>query len=403
MKKNKKNLTKILENNISLEVVIIIFFIILITSYRLIISEILSEGGAADFQWYPAKCVFQGINHYSSYLSNDGKCSIFMSQLGEYAQGFYILIFPFTFLEWNIAKVFWTLLNSIFIFLITYLLCRKFKLGKIYTCLLIFFIFSSIITKINLIMGQQTILILFFLILPFIYKSRHSSILSGISYFKYNIGYALFIYFLISKKYKNLFFSIIPCFLGLLIYCFFTNTNPINNLFQPIQLMIKNSEVGSTLNNIFLFSFIKNFSMFNLSVKYLLILIFSILFNIFIIKKISKNYDDLHKLSCLCLLILISTPHWGHDYILLVPLLIYSVKNYQKNLLLFRINFFGAIYFLNLYSGAQIYLNKILLSLKFSEVYIDTISLTFPYFNIFILLFILIFNLKNLKELNPQK
>jgi hypothetical protein len=391
-------MNKIKQKNFSLEIIIIFFIIILITSYKSVVSEILSKEGAADFQWYPAKCVFQGINHYSSYLSNDGKCMHFMSQLGEYAQGFYILVFPFTFLEWDAAKIFWTLLNSIFIFLIPYLLCKKFEVNKIYTCFIIFFIFSSIITKINLIIGQQTIFVLFFLTLPFIYKSRYSYFLSGISYFKYNIGYGLFIFYFVSKKYKNLFLSTIPCFLGLLIYCLVTNTNPIINLFQPIQLMIKNSEVGSTLNKVFLFSFIRNFPILDLSVKYYLILVLSIFFDICVVKRISKLNNDLQQLSCLCLLILVSAPHWGHDYILLIPLFIYSVKHYQQNLFLYRINLLGVIYFLNLYSAVQIYFNKILLSFKFSIVSINVTNLILPYFNICVLLFILILNLRFLRK-----
>ena len=91
-------------------------------------------------------------------------------------------------------------------------------------------------------------------------------------------------------------------------------------------------------------------------------------------------------------MILISTPHWGHDYILLIPLLIYSVKYYKYNLFLFRINFFAAIYFLHLYNGIQIYLNKILFNLKLNA---DILNFIYPYINIILLLLILIWNLMN--------
>ena len=186
--------------------------------------------------------------------------------------------------------------------------------------------------------------------------------------------------------------SILPCFLGILSYCLITNSNFIDNLFQPIQLMVKNSEVGSTLNRVFFFSFIKYLPIGSQLTKYLFILILTFLFNIFFINKIYKINDNLLKLSCLCLLILISTPHWGHDYILLVPLLIYSVKHYKYNLLLFRTNLLVVIYFLHLYNGMQIYLNKILFNLKFN---VDILNFFYPYINIILLLLILIWNIVN--------
>jgi hypothetical protein len=381
-----------MKNSHLLEISFFIFLSVLIHSYVSTILGIISADGSGDFQWKPAKCVFEGINHYSSYLNNDGRCLKFMAQLGEYAQGFYIIIFPFTFLEWNTAKIFWSLLNIILIILVPLILSRKFKLSKNETYLIIFFILYSIIVRVNLINGQQTIFVLFFLILPFVFKSKLSSFLSGISYFKYNIGYALFLFFIISKKYKQLFLSILPCFLGILSYCLITNSNFIDNLFQPIQLMVKNSEVGSTLNRVFFFSFIKYLPIGSQLTKYLFILILTFLFNIFFINKIYKINDNLLKLSCLCLLILISTPHWGHDYILLVPLLIYSVKHYKYNLFLFRTNLFVVIYFLHLYNGMQIYLNKILFNLKFN---VDILNFVYPYINIILLLLILIWNIVN--------
>ncbi len=362
-------------------------FLVLTHSYLPTVSKILSIDGSADFQWQPAKCVFEGINHYSSYLLRDGNCKTFMYQAGEYAQGFYVLIYPFAVLEWNNAKLLWFLFNIILITSTSFLLCKKFELGKIETYLIIFFILYSINTRINLIMGQQTIFILFFLTLPFIYKSKFSSILSGISYFKYNIGYALFFLYLISKEYKKIIFSIVPYFVGLVIYCFITNSNILKNIFQPFELILFNS---STLNNVFLFSFFRDFSIFNNFINYSLIVIFTLLMNFFFIRKISKINNNLLKISCLCLLILISTPHFGHDYILLVPLLIYSVKYYKFNLFLCRINLLACVYFLHLYKGIQIYLIKTFNILKIN---IHSLSYGYPYMDVFILLLILILNL----------
>lgn len=380
-----------IQKNFLFEIIIIIFFSILIISFKSTIVEVFSESGSADFHWYPAKCVFKGINHYTSYLSRDGKCPFFMSQFGEYAQGYYILIYPFTIFEWKTSKAIWFLLNIILIFLIIYFLCKKFRIDKIYFFFLIFLVFSSIVTKATLIMGQQAIFTLFFLALPFIFKSKLSYILSGISYFKYSIGYGLFIYYLISKKYKNIFFSLIPCFLGWIVYSFITNTNILENLFQPIELTIKNSV---HINQQFLFSSLKFFFKSDENFNFFLIFIPSVLLNFFIIKKIILIDNDLQKLACLCMLILVSTPHYPHDYILLIPLVVYAFKCYSKNITLFRINLIGGIYFLNFYRATEIYFPKILVFLNLNTNFINIISLILPNLNSLLLLIMLMLNLK---------
>ena len=246
-------------------------------------------------------------------------------------------------------------------------------------------------------MGQHTIFTLFFLTLPFVYKSKFSTILSGISFFKYNIGYALFILFFVSKEYKKIFISLIPAVIGLLLFCLITDTNIINNFFQPLKLSIFNAKYhGATLTNIFLFSFFKDFSIFNENINFLLICIFTLVFNIYLINKIAKKNNNLLKLSTLCILVLVSTPHWGHDYILLTPLLIYSIKYYKFNLILMRTNILVCIYFLYLYSGLQVYFNNILFYfnidfLMFAKIY--------PYFDIFILLITLFLNIYNKEKI----
>ena len=372
------------------EIFLFILFVVLLHSYIPTILETLSANGSADFQWQPTKCTFDGVNHYEAYLSGSGKCQSFMSQTGEYAQGLYIILYPFTIFEWETAKSLWFLLNIFLIFILTFSLCKKFKVGLIETYLIIFFIYYCIIVRVNLVMGQQTIFTLFFLSLPFIYKSRFTSILSGICYFKYNIGYGLFFLYLISREYKKLFFSTIPIFFGLIVYCFVTNTNIFENFTQPFELMISKSGLGSNSGKIFLFSFIRDVFNFNEFLKYLIIGILTLTLNLYFIYKISKLKNDLLILSSLCLLILISTPHWSHDNILIIPLLIYSIKYYEVNTFISRINLASSIYFLHLFRGIQIYFDKLLDKLSIKA---EFISSFYPYIDLGILFLILILNI----------
>jgi len=389
-----------MEKNKFFEVFGVILSIILLYSYLPTIVEITSDTGSADFLWQASKCTFDGINFYSSYLSRDGECPYFMNDGAAYAQGFYIILYPFTFFEWNVAKILWFLLNIILIVSTIIILCKKFELKSVETLLIIFVVLYSIIIRINFIMGQHTIFTLFFLTLPFVYKSRLFTILSGISYLKYNIGYVLFLLFFVSKEYKKIFLSLIPAISGLIIFCLLTETNIIESIFQPIELSIFNAKYnGATLNNIFLFSFFKDFSLFSEHINYLLIGLFTLLFNIFFINKINKRKNDLLKLSCLCLLALISTPHWGHDYILLTPLLIFSIKYYKFNLILNRINILVCIYFLYLYRGVQLYSINLLSHLNFKA---DILSGIYTYVDILILLTILTLNIFD-KKMSASK
>lgn len=385
------------DRNKFFEIFGIILVLILLYSYIPTISEVVSEKGSSDFLWQASKCTFEGINFYTSYLNRDGECPYFMNDGAGYAQGFYLLLYPFTLLEWSSAKILWFSLNIILILFTITILCKKFQLSAIETFLIVFVVMYSIVVRVNLIMGQHTIFTLFFLTLPFVYKSKFSTILSGISFFKYNIGYALFILFFVSKEYKKIFISLIPAVIGLLLFCLITDTNIINNFFQPLKLSIFNAKYhGATLTNIFLFSFFKDFSIFNEYINFLLICIFTLVFNIYLINNIAKKNNNLLKLSTLCILVLVSTPHWGHDYILLTPLLIYSIKYYKFNLILMRTNILVCIYFLYLYSGLQVYLNNILFYfnidfLMFAKIY--------PYFDIFILLITLFLNIYNKEKI----
>ena len=114
---------------------------------------------------------------------------------------------------------------------------------------------------------------------------------------------------------------------------------------------------------------------------------------------VSRKNNNLLKLSSISLLVLISTPHWGHDNVLLIPFLFYSIKNYNLHITLFRLNFLFSIYFLHLYKGIQIYLTHALSFLKFDSNLIELANSAIGYINILILLTFLILNLNLYKKL----
>ncbi|MDC3006940.1 hypothetical protein OAY86_01105 [Candidatus Pelagibacter sp.] len=329
--------------------IILLFFLTLLS--------IISLGGAFyqaqlisfDFHFSPTKLVADGINHYEYILDgnhDDGPDDkIMYDQNGVYAQGLFIILIPFTYIGWDNAKLVWSILNIILAILIPLLLCKKFDLSKFQTLLIVNLFLISTVFRIHIGYGQQTLLTLFFLILPFINNSKLSVIFSGISFFKFNIGYALFLYFLSLKKIKNIVLSAIPCIIGWLVYCLLTDTNLIKNLIQPLQLLLFWDE-GKAFPVTF-FSLLKNINNF----PQILTLVIPLILNFLIIIHIKKFSDNLYKLSILCLSALAFMPHQIHDYVLLVPLLIFSIKNFDKNISKINIIFiFYFFYFLRIIS-----------------------------------------------------
>ena len=368
----------------------------LFSSYFQVFKDVISASGHHDFQWSPAKLVFEKVNHYQ-YMLDGNTEKIMMSQYGEYLHGLYILFYPFTLMEWSHAKIAWMMTNMILLFLIPIMLCKKFSVSLEKSILVIFFFSYCIVSKVQIITGQQTLLILFFFVLPFIKETKFNIILSGISYFKYTIGYALFLIYLSSKKFKFLFLSIVPSVLGLLIYSLITNSNPLLILFQPFELAIENQLIGETSNNMpknkFIFSILEKINFFDIYYKSFIFLILSIIFNFFFILKIKNLNDNLLKLSCLSLSTLIFFPHYPHDYIMLLPFLVYSIKNFSSNTS--KITFFLTIYFLHFFKGLNIYFEKGLIYFNMKKEIINLFDYSISYINILLLLLILVINLND--------
>tara|TARA_B100000989_G_scaffold290607_1_gene263974 strand:- start:486 stop:1715 length:1230 start_codon:yes stop_codon:yes gene_type:complete len=397
------NLHKINKQKSFVIILVIILGSSVFSSYFQIIKDVLSPSGHHDFQWSPTKLVFENVNHYHYMLSGNIE-KIMMSQYGEYLHGLYILFYPYTLLEWTHAKVAWMLTNIILLFLIPIMLCKKFSLSAEKSILIIFFFCFCIVSKVQIVTGQQTLLILFFFILPFIKETKLNVILSGISYFKYTIGYSIFLYYLSSNKFKFLLLTMLPAIFGWLFYSFITNSSPFITIFQPFELALENQLVGETTNNMpknkFIFSIFETISLIDFYYKSLLFLTLSIIFNYFFIFKIKSLNDSLLKLSCLSLSTLIFFPHYPHDYVMMLPFLVYSIKNFS--FFVSKITFILTVYFLHFFKGLNIYLVKGLNYLSLDKKFLDFFDYSISYINILLLLFILVINLISNNKINVR-
>jgi len=377
------NISMILVNNKKIK---ILFFtiVIILALISVIHSFNQSQKFSYDFHYYPSKLVSEGINHYQYVL--DGKHDrgpadrMLYSQDGIYAHGLFILLLPFTLLEWDIAKTIWAFLNISFCSIILFFFYRGFSIPRNIFILSACLFLMSTPLRINIGYGQQTLLTFLFFILPFVFKNKISILFSGISYFKYNIGYVLFIYFFSLKNINKILISSIPCIFGWLLYSFITNTNIIQNLFEPILVLNHFFSIKNHLP-VTIFSLLQEIG-FN---KYLVIVI-PLILSFIIIYKLKDVKNDLFKLSMICLVSLSFAAHQLHDYILLLPLLIFSILNFK--FFFSKINLIVIFYFF--------------FFLRFLSLFFDLQPWDFPYgnfgyFNNSIIIITLLLNIKNHK------
>ena len=181
--------------------IIFIFLSIVVVSFFI---QTISKGlsNSCDLMWQPSKIFWDGINHYEYQMRTD---DIFLGcQHGRYGHFLFIFLYPITLVEWEEAKIIWIILNVFFAFLIPIILCRSNNLSTISTYLIIGIFLTCHPTRMTFNLGQNSLMMLFFLMLPFLKVSNgyknYNLIASGISYVKYSTGYVLFLHLLVEKK-----------------------------------------------------------------------------------------------------------------------------------------------------------------------------------------------------------
>ena len=316
----------------------VLYILIFISTLSLLNTIYKGMLNGCDFQWHPAVLLWEGINHYQKFIIN-GKGD-FLCQNGEYAHLLHVLYYPFTLFEWEIARLLWLGVNIILVFLIPLLISKSLKLSKYKTIILLLIFITCYPSRMTLNYGQQSLFVLFFMMLPFLFNNKLSCIFSGFSYVKYSSGYVVFLNFLASKQYKNFILSLIPYLFGWVIYFSITSSHPIVNFFEPIQLSLQKGYIRDadfySLINIY-FSPSKNlyFKAFILLILFLI--------NFLILIKINKNNNNFLKMSLILICPLIFFPHSNYDYVLLFPLLCYSFLN--SDYMISKINIYFVLYF----------------------------------------------------------
>lgn len=354
--------------------IIFIFLSIVVVGFFI---QTISKGlsNSCDLMWQPSKLFWDGINHYE-YQMRTG--DVFLGcQHGRYGHFLFIFLYPITLVEWEQAKIMWITLNVFFALSIPILLCRFNKISTLSTYLIIGIFLTCHPTRMTLNLGQNSLMMLFFLMLPFLKVSsgykNFNLIFSGISYVKYSTGYILFLNLLVEKKLKKLLLTSFLTIFGWLFYSYYTNSPLIANFFEPLKMNFQDnySRTGD-LYSIMNIYFLKENNFTN-KILQLGIVLFGNLYFLYQIKNIKNK---LAKLSVICFLPLIFMPHSNYDYVLMLPLLIYVIKNYK-----FAICKYGL--YLTIY---YFYFHRIIRHLIDNDMFYQ--SGMFLFFTIFIIFFV---------------
>ncbi len=199
--------------------------------------------GARDFHqfWYAGHFIIQGRDPYAAYFAGEQpKLPIRYLDgvtVNQYpvAQGdlaiipsntpmMLLLLAPFSFFSWNVAKWAFMVLNLILMLITGWLVLRRIpfagvKLALIDEVLIFIVYFDLSATRIAIENGQTTLLVFLLMILALLFANRIwqvSGLTLGIALSKYSLSLALFLFFLYKKNFKILLFAIGIQVLGVL-------------------------------------------------------------------------------------------------------------------------------------------------------------------------------------------
>jgi len=311
-------------NNFYIKIVFIILSIISLC-YALYIAN---SYGSTDFQYSPTILFFEKINPYDYFLYSKTIERLYPVQYPVYAHATYILFFPFAYLDWSSAKLLWSIINTLLGFIIVLFLCKKNKINFFNTYFILFIFFLSVPFRNCVGNGQITFIILASYCFLLLKGAKLKCLFLGLSYIKYSFAPILSAVIYFKYGIKNFIISLLLIFTGWILFSAYLEQNVFYTAIQPIQAGFKGFDAGLARGDLFtILNFLKKLY---IDIDIYVITALIIIFNIYIAKKISKINNNFLLLSLILVGTLLSFGHLMYDYIVLLPMFIYSFKN-KKN------------------------------------------------------------------------
>ena len=267
-----------------------------------------------DFQWSPSRLFLLGENPYEVFLSGNSDNYIILSQAPNYLHQLYILLSPLGYLEFDTAKSAWAIINILLACALGIMIFQIYKIKIIWAIFTMLLFFCSTPFRNGLGNGQHAILMLSFLIIPFLKTSRFNNIqfiIQGIGYSKYSFAPPFLIFNFFRHGIYRACLGIIPTAAGIFAFSYWTGTPAHISVIQP--LMVAGTSVGTGTAD-----FMSIFELFvsdNMIWSGLSALFFATMLSYLA----SNNFNINTHLPLICITSLITFKHLGYDFVFLLP------------------------------------------------------------------------------------
>ena len=280
-----------------------------------------------DFQWSPSVLFWDGINPYTYYLSGNEEKRIILSQAPNYAHLTYILLLPFSLMNWEAAKLLWAVTTFILAVQAVRLISRSAELTINETLIVLFVFLCSTPLRNTIGNGQHAVVVLLCFCALLSQRSYLTNAVAGIGYFKYSFMPPVILFLALRRGVKAAIVSLAACGIGWIVFSMVLKTNPVETLTLPLK--VSHAAVGNgtaDLMTITGFFFSDKHAMLDRVVVYLAPVILCVLLAWYAAK---AQGSQLFRLSFISIACLITFKHLGYDFVLLLPAFIYAYKYRQ--------------------------------------------------------------------------
>ena len=198
-----------------------------------------------DFQWSPARLLVHHIDPWGTYLAGDPSHRILLNQVPNDLHELYVAMLPFGYMPLMPAKIIWALINVALVLLGSWLVAQMYELSGRKAWLFTLLVLTSTSARVTIGNGQITALVLASLALWAVTRSYQArGLLLGIAWAKYSVPPVLAAFLLLRRRWRLLFYSLLPPAAGFLFIYGWLRTPFWTLLWEPFRTSTNNVSPG---------------------------------------------------------------------------------------------------------------------------------------------------------------
>ena len=194
-----------------------------------------------DLQWSPARLLAHHVDPWATYLAGDPGHHILLNQVPNDLHELYVAMLPFGYLSLTPAKIIWAAINVALVLLSCWLVTRMYELSGRKAWLFTLLVLTSTSARVSIGNGQVTAPILASLALWAVVRtSRSRGLLLGVAWAKYSVPPVLTAFLFMRRRWRLLFYSLLPPAAGFLFFYGWLRTSFWTLLWEPFRTSANN-------------------------------------------------------------------------------------------------------------------------------------------------------------------